>query len=230
MPVHRMSRLGALVLALCLVGPSIDRAGGAEEGELSEAQMLLFRTPHLDGIDHPVTLDYEYRREEEDGQGFVDTVAMNVTAIASDGGKDVNVKFLSGPREKSFGEFSGFRGNPVIMVFLEDDVQRMGEKFGGGSIYMRNKIRYSFYDGATTEPVSFQLDGRRIDGTKVTVAPFVGDENRARLGAYERKVYEFVVSPDVPGEIYQIRSYVPSASLAGKPVIEDTLTYKGTES
>lgn len=230
MPLQRFSRLGALALALCLASPLVDRARGAEEGELSKAQMLLFRTPHLDGIDHPMTLDYEYRRAEEDGQGFVDAVAMNITGIESDGGKDVTVKFLSGSREKSFGDFSGFRGNPLIMVFLEDDVQRMGEKFGGGGIYMRNRIRYSFYDGAKTEPVTFQLDGRRVEGTKVTVAPFIGDKNRDRMGAYEHKVYEFIVSPEVPGEIYRIHSYVPSASLAGKPVIEDTLTYKGPES
>lgn len=230
MPAQLLLRVCALGLALCLPSAPMDGARGAEEGELSPAQMLLFRTPHLDGIDHPMIVDYEYRRQEQDGEGFVDTVAMNIVRIGPDGGKDVTVRFLSGSREKSFGDFPGFRGNPLIMVFLEDDVQRMGEKFGGGNIYMRNRIRYSFYDAAKTEPVSFQMQGRRVEGTKVTVAPFAGDKNRDRMGAYAHKVYEFIVSPEVPGEIYQIHSYVPSKTMAGKPVIEDTLTYKGPES
>lgn len=230
MSLHKLIHFGVLGLAVALLFPAADMARGAEDEELSAAQILLFRTPHLDGIDQPTTVDYEYRRAVDGETGFVDTVAMNVTEIASDGGKDVTVKFLSGPREKAFGSFDGFRGNPLIMVFLEDDVQRMGEKFKGGSLYMRNRIRHSFYDQASTEPVTFEVGGRRVEGTRVTVAPFVGDKHRDRMGTFENKVYEFIVSSDVPGGIYRIHSYVPSSSMADKPLAEDTLIYRGSGS
>lgn len=230
MPLGKLIRSGFLVLAAAFLMPAANAASGAEEGELSDAQVLLFRTPHLDGIDRPTTVEYEYRRDAGDEKGFVDTVAIDITEVAADGGKDVKVDFLTGPRARNFGTFDGFRGNPLIMVFLEDDVQRMGEDLGGGSLYMRNRIRHAFYDGATTAPVTFQVDGRTVDGTQVSVAPFVGDKNRDRLGTYERKVYEFIVSPAVPGGIYRIHSYVPSGTEAGRPLAEDTLTYRGARS
>lgn len=230
MSLRKLVKFCVLGLAAVVAVPASDSARGAEEGELSEAQVLLFRMPHLDGIEDAASITYEYRREADGEEGFVDTVAMDIAGIEPDGSKDVAVKFLTGPRAKGFGEFPGFRGNPVIMVFLEDDVQRMAEKFDGGRIYLRNRIRNAFHDQATAVPVSFSLDGRMVDGKQVTVAPFVGDRYAERLGAYERKVYEFIVSSDVPGGIYRIHSYVPSESLAGKPLIEDTLTYRGTGS
>lgn len=220
---------GMLGLAVSLVGPTMDQARGDEDGGYSKAQILLFRTPHLDGVDRPATLDYEYRREQKGGDGFVDSVALTVTDVAADGAKDISVHFLTGSRHKPYSDFTDFRGNPLLMVFLEDDVRRMAEKFGGGDIYMRNRIRSAFYDGASTEPVSFRLDGRSVAGTKVTVTPFVGGKYRERMGEYEHKVYEFVVSTEVPGGIYQMHSYVPSSSMADKPLIEDTLTYRGGE-
>jgi hypothetical protein len=195
--------------------------------QYSDAQIALFRTPHLDNVTRPTTLEYDYRHDAAQDDSFVDTVKMTVTEISPDGGKSVTFEYLTGSHARSFQDLTNFRGNPLIMIFLEDDVRRMKEELGGGGVYMRNRIRHAFYDRGQTQPVTFELNGRKISGTQVTIAPFVGDKNRERLGDNEHKTYEFVVSPDVPGGIYRIRSTVPSSSAAAKPLAQDTLTYRG---
>jgi hypothetical protein len=222
--------IGALGFALLFCALGAPAAQNASGDAYSDAQTALFRTPHLDNIEQPGTLEYEYRRVADPDESFVDTVAMTVTEISPDGGKNVTFEYLTGPNRRPFGDVTDFRGNPLIMVFLEDDLRRMMERFGGGGVYMRNRIRHAFYDRGKTQRVTFKLNGRTVEGTQITITPFVGDQNRERFGEYEHKVYEFVVSSEVPGGIFRMRSTVPSLSPAGKPVVQDTLTYRGSGS
>lgn len=215
-----------LVVLLMFCMTAAHAAEGASNSQYSDAQIALFHTPHLDNVGQPTILHYDYRHEAEPVDSFADTVTMTVTQIADDGGKTVTFGYLTGSHERSFEDVAGFRGNPLIMIFLEDDVRRMKEKFGGGGVYLRNRIRHAFYEGAVIRPVTFDLNGRRVDGTQVTVTPFVGDKNRARLGEFEHKIYEFVISPEVPGGVFQMRSTVPSPSAAARPLIRETLTYR----
>ena len=221
---------GAFSIALLFCGPVAHSAGDGAGEEYSEAQIALFRTPHLDNVTPPMTLEYEYRRDAGPGDTFADTVKMTVTGISPDGGKTVSFEYLTGSNARPFDDVADFRGNPLIMIFLEDDLRRMREKFGGGSVYMRNRIRHAFYDGAKARPVTFDLNGRTVGGTEITITPFVGDKNRERLGEYEHKIYECVVSADVPGGIFRMRSTVPSLSAAENPLGQDSLTYRGSGS
>ena len=221
---------GALGFALLFCALGAPAAQNASDDAFSDAQIALFRTPHLDNIEQPRTLDYEYRREADPDKSFVDTVAMTVTEISPDGGKNVAFEYLTGPNRRPFEDVTDFRGNPLVMVFLEDDLRRMIERFGGGGVYMRNRIRHAFYERGKTQRVTFKLNGRTVEGTQITITPFVGDKNRERFGEYEHKVYEFVVSSEVPGGIFRMRSTVPSLSPGGKPLTQDTLTYRGSGS
>lgn len=219
--------IGTLGCALLFGAPGASIAQGASDVEYSDAQIALFQTPHLDNIKQPVILEYEYQREAGPDESFVDTVAMTVTEILPNGGKTVTFEYLTGANRRPFGDVTDFRGNPLIMVFLEDDLQRMVKKFGGGGIYMRNRIRNALLERGRTHQITFDLNGRTVEGTKITVAPFVGDKNLDRLGPYEQKIYEFVISSEVPGGIYQMRGTVPSPSSAEIPLIRTTLTYRG---
>ena len=219
--------LGIFLPVCATVAPAVADASG--DG-LSEAQTVLFRTPHLDNVTQPVSLEYDYRRDAGPEESFVDTVTMTVTDISNGTGKTVTFEYLTGANHRPYGPVADFRGNPLIMVFLEDDLRRMTAKLGGGGVYMRNRIRHAFRERGQAQPVTFDLNGRVVAGTKVTVAPFVGDKNRSRLGDYERKVYEFVVSPEVPGGVFRMRSTIPSPSAPGQPMAEDSLTYRGSAS
>lgn len=221
---------GTLGCALLFGAPGAPTAQGAPDVVYSDAQIALFQTPHLDNIKQPVTLAYEYKREAGPDESFVDAVAMTVTEISPDGGKNVTFEYLTGSNRRPVGDLTGFRGNPLIMVFLEDDLQRMTKKLGGGGVYMRNRIRNAFLDRGKTQPITFDLNGRAVEGIRITVAPFVGDKNLERLGAYEQKIYEFVISSEVPGGVFQMRGTVPSPSSAENPLIQATLTYRGSGS
>lgn len=221
---------GVLGIALLFCAPVAHAAGEAAGDEYSDAQVALFRTPHLDNVTQPMILEYEYRRDAGPDDTFVDTVKMTVTGIAPDGGKSASFEYLTGANVRPFDDVEDFRGNPLIMVFLEDDLRRMREKFGGGGVYMRNRIRHAFYESGQVQPVTFDVNGRAVNGTQITITPFVGDKNRQRLGEYEYKIYEFVVSPEVPGGVFRMRSTVPSSSAAEEPLVRDSLTYRGSGS
>lgn len=218
--------VGLLGITLLFCAPVAHTAGAASDAEYSDAQTALFLTPHLDNVKQPTALEYEYRRDAGPDDTFVDTVTMTVTDIAPDGGKTVTFGYLTGSNERPFEDVTDFRGNPLIMVFLEDDLRRMTTKFGGGGVYMRNRILHAFRDSGRTRPVTFDLNGRMVGGTQITIKPFVGDKNRARLGEYENKIYEFVVSPEVPGGVFRMRSTVPSSSAAEQPLVQELLTYR----
>jgi len=220
----------ALGLALVVCVPPGLAAQGAPGDEYSRAQTALFRTPHLDNVTEPTTLEYEYRRSAGPDDTFVDTVRMSVTQISPDQGKTVKFEYLTGSHARPYGEVTDFRGNPLIMVFLEEDLRRMQQKLGGGGLYMRNRIRHAFYEQEMIQSVTFELGGRPVVGTQIKITPFVGDKNRDKLGDYENKIYEFVVSPEVPGGIFMMRSTVPSSSGATKPLYQDSLTFRGSHS
>jgi hypothetical protein len=66
-----------------------------------------------------------------------------------------------------------------------------------------------------------------VAATAVQISPFLDDPYRARFEREARKVYTFVMSDDVPGGVYQIRTRLPDATsgtAAGTTAVEETLT------
>lgn len=216
------------VIALTAI-PGAGTAAAAADNGYSKAQTALFGTPHLDNIERPVTLRYDFSHGGSADDAFEDEIRMTVTAISADGGKDLDFEYLTGERRQPFNGVQEFRGNPLVMLFLQDDVNRMSKIVGGGEPYLRNRIRYAFVDKAEVAPVSFEFEGKQVEGTRVTLTPFLGDDHRAELKEFEFKRYEFTLSPDVPGAVYRIRSVVPQAG-GDKPLFEDMVTFRDTRS
>lgn len=194
--------------------------------EYSPAQSVLFDTPHLANISEPGTLRYEYRKSGSLEEGFVDSVDMVVTEVLPDGRKNLRFAFLTGKRQKEFGAIDGFRGNPLIMLFLQRDVGEMSRLSGGAGSYFRNRIRHAFYDRAVTEATTFDYDGRAYDGTLVTLQPYLRDPKVKHFKRFEKKRYEFLMAPEVPGGIYRIRTSTPGENGA-QPLLEESLTFSG---
>src|SRR4051794_39186981 len=82
--------------------------GAEDRRPLSAAQVALFETAHLGNVTRPTTLRYTYCRVGP--EGFTDAVAVDVRSINADGTKDVNVDYLTGPRQVVFPPFDHFRG------------------------------------------------------------------------------------------------------------------------
>jgi hypothetical protein len=213
----------ALLMTLALVSAG---AAQADDRPLSPAQIALFESNHLKDIGHPVRLEYSFEHHGGPTGDYADVVEEDIRDIEANGRKDVWIEFLTGERHVNFPPALGFNGNPVLMYFLEHDVNEMREMSGGSAQYFRNRVREAFGAGAEMRPIEFTLSGEKHSGTEIIIAPFRHDPNIQRFPGFVDKTYHFVLSDAVPGTLYQIRTDVPGQTSAGS-VFEESMTYVG---
>jgi hypothetical protein len=203
--------------------------GDDQPKPLSEAQIALFESDHLRDIHQPTQLEYRFHHQarggKEDGD-YVDRIALDLHP-RDDGGKDVWVDFLSGEHHVAYPPLMGFHGNPVLMFFMEHDVDEMHRATGSAATYFRNSIRRAFVDQAAIKPVDVQWDGKPRPATEITLAPFARDSQiAAAFPALKDKQYRFVLSQAVPGQVYEIAAQVPGEP-GGPPQAEDSMLFAG---
>lgn len=198
---------------------------------LSEAQIALFESDHLHDIHQATQLEYRFHhlvRDGKDKDDYVDRIALDLHP-RDDGGKDVWVDFLSGEHHIAYPPLMGFHGNPILMFFLERDVNEMRRSTGGAATYFRNTLRRAFVDQAVVRPTEIERDGKATPATEIKLAPFARDSQIANASpALKDKQYRFVLSQSVPGEIYEITAWVPGES-GGQPQAEDSVTFAGEQ-
>ncbi len=215
-----------LVAAPAFLATAASAQPAAEDTRpLSPAQVALFMTPQLQNVGHPETLQYHFTRTGKDG--FEDTVAEKIQAIHPDGTKQVSFNYLSGEHHKFYPAVDNFAGNPVLMVFLESDVQSMKDSLGVSATYFRNLVREAMVDHATIANTSFTLDGRAVPAREVTVQPFADVERLERLPTVQAKSYRFVLSDAVPGGIALMQTSMPADAASGIAASGETVAFQG---
>jgi hypothetical protein len=214
---HRHSRLALAALLAVLAGLAAAPAGAS----VTLAETLLFQTNHLQQVRAPLTLVYDFHKAGSLEDGFDDQVRLLV-----DAGKGATVLFLSGARARRTPEIDDPQGNPVLLGFLERDIAEMHRLTGGTSSYFRKRIRLALAASAQVTPRRFTYGGRSVEGQEVMIEPYRKDPMHARFEQYTGKRYVFVLSPDVPGGIYQLRTVVPASPAAARkaPLLAETLT------
>lgn len=228
MTIKRGMLLG---LALCTAIVPDPGAFAADDDSrlLSPAQIALFESDHLGSIRQAERLEYRFTREAvaanpDDSGSYTDRVDIDVRPRA-DGGKDVWTDFLSAERHVPFPPLMDFHGNPIVMFFLERDVDEMHRLTGGTATYFRNRIRQAFVDRAQVSAIEVQRDGKAVAATEITLAPFAQDEHIAVFPGLADKRYRFVLSDAVPGRIVKIQSEAPSKT--GAFSTKETVTFVG---
>jgi hypothetical protein len=213
----------AAVLAALVAAP----ATAADPTAIS----LLFEDAHFGALPDGTVLSYRYERESADpatlGGAFEDDIKLTLGTPDKDGRREIVVQLFSGDRRKPAGPFSQMLGNPLVMLFLEADVNVMKELVGGNPRYLRNKIRAAFRQGGEVEATTVTVDGVEVPAEKILLKPFAVDAHRAELGAFVGKTYEFVVSDKVPGAVVSIRAVTPQAAGTGAPYLEEEIRYVG---
>ena len=193
------------------------------------ATELFFDTPYLTKVPPGTTLNYAYKHttsKADLGEGFDETMAMQVTAPPEDTSKRVaDVVIRRGDKEGEAGPFPTMNGNPIALVLLERDVKEMAQLSKGSPFYIRNRVRDHLANG-TVAPARFTYDGREIEGWKLSMQPFAGDPNKDKLQELAGRHYEFLFSDQVPGGIYAIRVVTPAKDGASN-IIETSLTLTG---
>ena len=223
------------ITALCLLAPlsllglglarpacAADPADAAKP--LSPAQISLFETPHLANIDHPETLLYRYTRQGPNG--FTDRVAEDIKQVHPDGTKYVMFNFLTGDHHVFYPAVDDFRGNPLLMVFLEHDVTEMRDETGVAAAYYRDRIRDAFIDKAEIAATKITLDGHEIAAQSITLRPFADNDRLARVPQLQQKIYRFVLSKEVPGGFAEFATEAPADPTTGAPALSEHLVFE----
>lgn len=222
-PRHTMTAgLFALAAGLMLAGPA---AATDDPAELSKANQVLYTTHHLESINEPVRLTYDFEKKGSLEDTFKDTVEVTVTKVRDTGRKDLSFRFLSGEHYVEFEPQHNFFGNPVFMLFLERDVREMDRLTGGSALYFRSRIRHALAGKAKVEPVIFTFRGKEYEGTEISVQPYRDAELIDRFPRFEKKTYRFIVSKDIPGGFYKIESMTPMGA-DEPPLTDDVLTFR----
>jgi hypothetical protein len=213
--------LAATLCAAMLAGP-------AHAQEISAAEKILFQDDHFKKVAKPQSLRYRYLRQDQGKTGFSDQVVVNVGARANDGSAPVSVQFLTGERQLALPEISGAHGNPAVLGFLERDIGEMKRLTGGSTNYFRKRIRLALAEAASVEPVSVSYGGRRLQGSRIAIQPYLDDPMQEKMRKYVGKRYVFIVSDDIPGAVYQLASVVPGEQKSGAALIEETMTLEAS--
>lgn len=222
----RFVKAGALSLVLSCCA--------AQAQEISAAEKILFQSDQLRNVAGPQTLRYDYVRREPAGAGFSDKVQVDVGAKGADGNAEVSSQFLSGDRQVALPPLSGAQGNPAVLGFLERDISEMKRMTGGSINYFRKRIRLALAEAASVEPVSVSYAGHQVQGRKIAIRPFLNDPMQDKMPKYVAKNYEFILSDEVPGAVYRLRTVVPGEQQGAQKndavLIEETMTVAGAGS
>lgn len=213
-------------------------AGDAEEParELSAAEKDILLPGHMDNIDKPVRIRYDFKRSGSFEDGFEDRVIMDVQEIHDDGTVTIDLDFFSGPHEVTFIQKHNEENimiNSTIFIYLQGDVYemtRLANRKPQLNFYFNKRIRYALVEDYEMETVEVPYNGSKVKATKYSITPYAEDPNRVDYDKFADKRYEFVMSDEIPGKLYQIHTVIPdNVNKGAPPLIEETLTFAGVE-
>lgn len=196
------------------------------DNDFSKANQLLFMTDHLHNVQTPARLQYEFVHRAGDEEGYEDRVELNIEdshGNDNNAGKRVAVDFLSGDRHRYVPEIGDARGNPVIMMFLQNDVSTLAQRTGGSWRYFQRRVKFALEDTATVTQDTAPYEGKQVAVERIQLTPYANEQaHRDKLDAAVDRRYTFILSDAVPGGVLEIRAEVPAEN--GQPALLDRLT------
>ena len=215
-----------------LIG-SIEDSGMVDpnEYEFSNAENKLWMDKHLLNIVQPVRLHYEFEKTGSYEEGFIDDVYLDIVKINEDGSREAALQFFTEERRQkvSPSNVEKITGNPVIGIYMQGDVYEMSRLTDGGWKYFHRQIKLAIAKNNESEPVTIELDGKEYQGEKITLYPFEKIPKKSRLGEFSDKRYEFIMSEEIPGKLYQIWTVINDAENPSVPLMEEKLTLVNVE-
>jgi hypothetical protein len=198
--------------------------------EVPKATDVLFESKHLANLNKGDEVTYRFQRTVSDekllGMPFSDDIKVAVVqAVAENGLRDVTLQVFTGERAREPITETQRTGNPLLVFYLDRAVSNYSLIAGGGRPYLKNRFARSLQE-AKVEPVKIAYNGGEVDGYRVTVAPYAGDPNAAKMQGYEGSLFTLLVSEAVPGQHAEmVSSY--SSTIAGAPHLEERITLAG---
>jgi hypothetical protein len=203
----------------------------AQTSPAEEAQRLIFDANHLQAVKSPSDIYYSYSvavtKKEMFGPGFKDSVRLHVEDEKPDSAKKNTTLFMyTGERQRNPITLNDRTSNPIILMFLEQDLWDMRQRIGGQAGYFKARVAAALRDAVHIEETKIQVAGKEVPATRVTFKPFEKDPNADRLAMFQTKVYEFTLSDAVPGQVVELRTAVFDPNAKDEtPVLEEKLSY-----
>lgn len=205
-----------------LVAPVQAETTGAEE-----TYDLLFRDGTLDALPRESRLVYARDVTNRQAPGVAERNTGRIELSIDQTDNMAELQFRQGERSRKMGRFPASVGNPMIMVFVESVVRDMAETAGGSPFYIRNRVKEALVRPAATEEVSVEFDGATIAARAVTLRPFDGDPNAARMSGFGDLAMTVTMSEQVPGWYHSLSAQVPGQD--GEALYQSTTTITAVE-
>jgi hypothetical protein len=211
-----------------LEGATIGRLGdssAATDVEFSDAERLLWVTEQLSNVTSPSRLEYAFTRSGSMGDGFEDSIQLEITRIKDDGMRSARVTFLTGERNQYVPPNENTNGNPLLGIYLQGDVYEMNRMTDGHWRYFHRRIKTAFAEAAEVSDVEVDYQGATVAAKRIRISPYADDPKRELFEEYADKTYEFIVSDEIPGYLYSVRTVIPGAEGDfSSPLVEEKLT------
>ena len=212
---------------------SWDDSGRVDPGEyeFSNAENKLWMDNHLLNIEQLGRLHYEFEKTGSYEDGFIDDVYLDIVKINEDGTRDAVLDFFSDEQKQKVApsNVKNITGNPVIGIYLQGDVYEMSRFTEGNWKYFHRQLKLAIADSNTSEHVIVELGGKQYESEKIILYPYENINKKSRLKEFSDKRYEFIISDEIPGKLYQIRTVINDAENPAVPLVEEVLTLKSVE-
>ncbi|WP_299819154.1 hypothetical protein [uncultured Jannaschia sp.] len=221
-----------LLMAICAATMLPGGIGAAQETGMTRAEEtydLLFRAGTLDDLPRDETLVYDRTVESAlmpDAEAR-DTGQIELT-FEGDEPEAARLRFMQDERFKAIGTFPASVGNPIIMYFVETVVRDMAETAGGSGFYIRNRVKAALFEPAEIEMREVAFGDETVEARTVTLHPFEGDPNAARMQGFERMALTVTMSEGVPGWYASLDATVPAID-GESPIYSSTITLEPLE-
>jgi hypothetical protein len=190
----------------------------------------LFETRQLDLIDKGREVVYRFDRKVSDerllGKGYADDIKLGVKNVGEKGEREVEFKAFTGEQAREPTSWPDLTINPLFIWYLERAVSSFNSLAGGNQMYIKGTFRAALADKAQIEPTKIDLNGKSIDGYKITVTPFADDKNAGKMQGYEKSRFTMLVSKDAPGYFVDLQSTFESTAAAA-PKLEERISLVG---
>ena len=221
---------GAAAALLLGTGAALAQAP-AQAAEPPAAADLLFETPQLTNVPPGSALTYQYRRTGDSGgqlfgRPIDDRIQLKIEQGAKPEERSVTVQMFDGERRRAAGPFENTTANPVLLLFLEHNLDDLARVLGANPRYLKNAIRAGLRDHATVTPATTQVAGKAEPGWIVEVQPFLDDPKKERMKGLHTLRLRFESADAVPGRIVSIRA---EADAPGGKLLEESLTYESLD-
>jgi hypothetical protein len=219
----------ARALAVCLLFALANVAAADEappEPAVDSVTTVVFGAELMADIEVPVTLRYRYEMHGRDiAPRFESHADMMVENGAAPGQKSVNFDMFEGADRRLYGPLKASTQNPMILVFLQRDVQTMAGLTGGAANYFQQQLRRAFNRPAAISRETVEHGDQSLQVTRAVLVPYAEDPSIDRFPQFRDKVYEFWVTPELPGGLYRIATRTPDVE-TGEVILEESLTFE----